>query len=223
MRNAIPRECEAIITVPEEEVEDVLAYVGECEQVWREEYETIEEGLSFQAERVDLPKYMVPEEIRDNLVDAIYACPNGVERYIPTIPDTVETSSNLAIVDIKGGKASVKILTRSARESMKDYRNTALESCFLGTECQFAHSSCHEGSLSGTVRRSSRSESDSCRTGVRHHRSGNSGLRHDFVRSDFGRSAYSRREMRNSVRSQVLRFPDRYACQYAGEIIGLRN
>ena len=130
MRNAIPRECEAIITVPEEEVEDVLAYVGECEQVWREEYETIEEGLSFQAERVDLPKYMVPEEIRDNLVDAIYACPNGVERYIPTIPDTVETSSNLAIVDIKGGKASVKILTRSARESMKDYRNTALESCF---------------------------------------------------------------------------------------------
>ena len=114
-----PRECEAIITVPEEEVEDVLAYVGECEQVWREEYETIEEGLSFQAERVDLPKYMVPEEIRDNLVDAIYACPNGVERYIPTIPDTVETSSNLAIVDIKGGKASVKILTRSARESMK--------------------------------------------------------------------------------------------------------
>ena len=73
---------------------------------------------------------MVPEEIRDNLVDAIYACPNGVERYIPTIPDTVETSSNLAIVDIKGGKASVKILTRSARESMKDYRNTALESCF---------------------------------------------------------------------------------------------
>ena len=130
MRNAIPRECEVVITVPEEEVDDVMAYVGECEQVWRDEYATIEDGLSFKAERVDLPEYMVPEEIRDNLVDAIYACPNGVERYIPTIPDTVETSSNLAIVDVKGGKASVKILTRSARESMKDYRNTALESCF---------------------------------------------------------------------------------------------
>ena len=64
------------------------------------------------------------------MVDAIYACPNGVERYIPTIPDTVETSSNLAIVNIGGGKASIKILTRSARDSMKDYRNTALESCF---------------------------------------------------------------------------------------------
>ena len=130
MRNAIPRECEVVITVPETEVEDVLAFVGECEQVWRDEFATIEEGLSFKAERVELPKYMVPEEIRDNLVDAIYACPNGVERFIPTIPDTVETSSNLAIVEIANGKAAVKVLTRSSRESMKDYRNTAIESCF---------------------------------------------------------------------------------------------
>ena len=73
---------------------------------------------------------MVPDEIRDNLVDAIFACPNGVERFIPTIPDTVETSSNLAIVEIGNGKAAIKVLTRSSRESMKDYRNTAIESCF---------------------------------------------------------------------------------------------
>ena len=52
----------------------------------------------FKAERVELPKMMVPDEIKDNLVDAIYACQNGVMRMIPTIPDTVETSSNLAIV-----------------------------------------------------------------------------------------------------------------------------
>ena len=130
MRNAIPRECEVVITVPETEVEDVLAFVGECEQVWRDEYATIEDGITFTAERVELPKFMVPDEIRDNLVDAIFACPNGVERFIPTIPDTVETSSNLAIVEIGGGKAAIKVLTRSSRESMKDYRNTAIESCF---------------------------------------------------------------------------------------------
>ena len=107
-----------------------LAFVGECEQVWRDEFATIEDGLSFTAERVELPKMMVPDEIRDNLVDAIFACPNGVERFIPTIPDTVETSSNLAIVEIGNGKAAIKVLTRSSRESMKDYRNTAIESCF---------------------------------------------------------------------------------------------
>lgn len=130
MRNAIPRECEAVITVPAEEVDDVIAFVGECEQVWHDEFATIEEGISFTVERVELPKMMVPDEIRDNLVDAIYACPNGVERFIPTIPDTVETSSNLAIVEIGNGRAEIKVLTRSSRDSMKDFRNTAIESCF---------------------------------------------------------------------------------------------
>lgn len=130
MRNAIPRECEVVITVPKSEVEDVKAYVEECQATWRLEFDTIEDNIQFFAEEVELPKMCVPAEIRDNLVDAIYACPNGVERFIPTIPDTVETSSNLAIVRIGGGKADIKVLTRSSLDSMKDYRNTAIESCF---------------------------------------------------------------------------------------------
>ena len=130
MRNAIPRDCEVVITIPAEEKEDVLAYVKECEALWNEEYHIHETPIQFFAEEVELPKMMVPDEIRDNLVDAIFACQNGVMRMIPTIPDTVETSSNLAIVNIAEGKAEVKILSRSSCDSMKDYLNTSLESCF---------------------------------------------------------------------------------------------
>ena len=100
------------------------------EAILGEEKPNQKEKISFKAERVELPAMMVPDEIKDNLVDAIYACQNGVMRMIPTIPDTVETSSNLAIVSIGGGKAEIKILARSSRDSMKDYLNTALESCF---------------------------------------------------------------------------------------------
>ena len=49
---------------------------------------------------------------------------------IPSYPDVVETSSNLAIIDIEGGKASLKVLARSSREDMKDYVVKTLESCF---------------------------------------------------------------------------------------------
>ena len=73
---------------------------------------------------------VVPQEIQDNLVDAIYAAHNGVWRYIPSIPDIVETSSNLAIVDIESGKAAIKILARSSSETVKDELATSLESCF---------------------------------------------------------------------------------------------
>ena len=130
MRNAIPRECEVVITVPASEVDDVMKYVQECEQCWNEEYHVHETPISFKAEKVEMPKMMVPAEIQDNLVDAIYACRNGVYRNIPTIPSTVETSNNLAIVNIADGKADIKVLTRSSRDSMKDALNTSIESCF---------------------------------------------------------------------------------------------
>ncbi len=84
MRNAIPRECEVVITVPAEEEADVLEFVQECEALWNEEYHVHETPISFKAERVELPAMMVPDEIKDNLVDAIYACQNGVMRMIPT-------------------------------------------------------------------------------------------------------------------------------------------
>ncbi len=130
MRNAIPREAEAVITIPADNEEDVLDLVNYCENLFKEEYHVTDPSISFTAEKVALPKGEVPEEIQDNLVDAIFACQDGVTRMIPTIPDTVETSSNLAIITIEGGKADVKILARSSSDSMKEYLTTSLESCF---------------------------------------------------------------------------------------------
>ena len=110
--------------------EELLGLVKYCEDLFNEEYAAIETPISFTAERVELPAGEVPEEIQDNLIDAIFACQNGVTRMIPTVPDTVETSSNLAIITIGGGKAAIKILARSSSDSMKEYLTTSLESCF---------------------------------------------------------------------------------------------
>ena len=63
-------------------------------------------------------------------MDAIYACHDGVIRMIPSIPSKVETSSNLAIVDITDTKAEIKVLARSSSESMKDYIVTTVSSAF---------------------------------------------------------------------------------------------
>ena len=130
MRNAIPREAHAVITIPAENEEELLGLVKYCENLFNEEYSAIETPISFTAERVELPAGEVPEEIQDNLIDAIFACQNGVTRMIPTVPDTVETSSNLAIITIGEGKAAIKILARSSSDSMKEYLTTSLESCF---------------------------------------------------------------------------------------------
>ena len=108
MRNAIPREACAVLAIPAENEEELLGLVKYCEDLFNEEFSAIETPISFTAERVELPAGEVPEEIQDNLIDAIFACQNGVTRMIPTVPDTVETSSNLAIITIGGGKAEIR-------------------------------------------------------------------------------------------------------------------
>lgn len=140
MRNAIPRDAEVVMTLPKENVEDLKSLAADYQETFNDEYKGIEEGIQVIVEETELPANVLPQEIQDNLVDAIYAAHNGVWRYIPSIPNIVETSSNLAIVDIAGGKASVKILARSSSETVKDEISTSLESCFsmAGMKVEFS-------------------------------------------------------------------------------------
>jgi len=131
MRNAIPREAEAVLTLP---AENVAALKETVETEWQrdlfEEYGTVEPNLQIEVTEVPLPATLVPEEIQDNLVDSLLACHNGVLRFIPHLPTIVETSSNLAIVEIVDGHAFFKVLVRSSRDSMRQNCVDTLEACF---------------------------------------------------------------------------------------------
>ncbi|MBO5538745.1 MAG: aminoacyl-histidine dipeptidase [Prevotella sp.] len=130
MRNAIPFKAETVLTLPKENVEALRELCADYLETFTDEYKTIESGIEVIVEEVEAPKTEVPVEIQDNIIDAIYACHNGVIRMIPSYPTVVETSSNLAIIDIAEGKAAIKILARSSREDMKAYIVSTLESCF---------------------------------------------------------------------------------------------
>ena len=130
MRNAIPREAVALLTLPKESVADLKDLAEYCQNLFNEEFGSIETPIVLSLEETKLPKGVVPEEIQDNIVSSVFACHDGVLRMIPTIPDTVETSSNLSIVTVKEGNASIEFLIRSSSDSMKEYLSTTLESCF---------------------------------------------------------------------------------------------
>ena len=121
MRNAIPNSCVVVLTVPAENVEATKELVEDWKEQIVEDYYGIEDAIEFFCEDVETPKTEVPADIQDNLIVAIYACHDGVIRMIPTIPTKVETSSNLAIINITDSKAEMLILARSSSESMKDY------------------------------------------------------------------------------------------------------
>lgn len=140
MRNAIPRTAQVVLTIQPENLDDLKELVAYCQDVFQQEFRGVEEGISLTLETCDKPTMQVPEEIQDNLVDAIMACHDGVLRNIPSIPSVVETSSNLGIIDIADGDAKVLVLARSSNETMMEYIQEMQQCCFsmAGMKVEFS-------------------------------------------------------------------------------------
>lgn len=130
LRNAIPREAFAIVTIPAENVEALTELVEDYALTYSHEYSGIEPNMKLTVEKTELPKTLIPEEIQDNLINAIEASPNGVAGMLHEFPSIVETSTNLASVESSDGKIEVKFLTRSSSETRKQALDSSIESLF---------------------------------------------------------------------------------------------
>ncbi|MDD4515913.1 aminoacyl-histidine dipeptidase [Massilibacteroides sp.] len=130
LRNAIPRETFAVITIPGDNAEALWEIVSDYQDMYKTEYAGIEDNISFVATEEPLPSSLIPEEIQDDLINAVEACQNGVISMLSDFPGTVESSSNLALVKIANGLVDIKILVRSSSESRKQAVCSSLESVF---------------------------------------------------------------------------------------------
>ena len=130
LRNAIPREAEAVVVIPQVRAKKFLAFVEDFKRTIQHESCFIEKGIVFGAAETEMPQKLMPEPAQDDLINAIVACHNGVYRMIPDAPEVVETSSNLSIVTANDGIAEVKILARSSSETQKYTLASELESTF---------------------------------------------------------------------------------------------
>lgn len=145
LRNAIPREAVAVITIPGDNVEAFWELVADYQDMFREEYAGIEDKINFVAEMVDLPSTLIPEEIQDDLINAIEGCQNGVISMLHDFPGTVESSSNLSIVKTSDELIEIKILVRSSSESRKDAICSSLESIFSMAGAKVEESGAYNG------------------------------------------------------------------------------
>ena len=142
LRNAIPREATAVITIPAEGVDEIMDLVAEYENLFVAEYDGVEDNIQLTATEVECPATELPEDVQDFLIHAITACPHGVYRVIPEMPDVVETSNNLAMLVTEDNCVTVMCLTRSSVESRKEELQSIIESVFAmaGAEVVFSGS-----------------------------------------------------------------------------------
>ena len=130
LRNAIPRESFALVTVDTASKEFFLLNTGRLISNIKEEFSTIESNLIIEIQETQHPEKVMEIGVQEGFLKSIYAAFNGVYRMSPDIENLVETSNNIARVIVKSGQIKIKCLTRSSSETNKIDLANSLKSAF---------------------------------------------------------------------------------------------
>ena len=130
LRNAIPRESFAIVTIDTISKEAFLFETSLLINNIKEEFLTLEPKLTVDIQEITAPEKVIELGVQEGLIKSIYAAHNGVYRMSPDIADLVETSNNIARVIVKNGHIKIGCLTRSSSESNKSDLANSLKSAF---------------------------------------------------------------------------------------------
>ncbi|MDO4681198.1 MAG: aminoacyl-histidine dipeptidase [Lautropia sp.] len=118
LRNAIPREAQALIALPDEAAfQAAKQKLAELQKIVHDNLSAADHGLDMTLE----PAGEVHEVIEDaqRILDVLRGLHNGVDRMSPAIAGLVETSSNLAAVVCQDGALKIHCLLRSSSEPQK--------------------------------------------------------------------------------------------------------
>jgi dipeptidase D len=119
LRNVIPRNTQAALTVPAVQAEALTKKIATGGATIRAEFAATDPEIRISAQACPLPPAVIAAEPARKLIEALFACPNGVVFMSPDVPGLTETSSNLAAVKTAGGVATITTLQRSAVDSRK--------------------------------------------------------------------------------------------------------
>ncbi|QWV94254.1 aminoacyl-histidine dipeptidase [Geomonas oryzisoli] len=115
MRNAIPRECGAIIYLAPEQAANAQALVAELAATFAAELPTVDPGVQLTLERAEAgPATVMEPQLQRLVLKTIAALPSGVQRMSADIAGLVETSTNVSVI---GTERDELVLITSQRSS----------------------------------------------------------------------------------------------------------
>lgn len=146
LRNAIAREAEAYIIVPNVQKEQLVAELNIYSSEVEFEYERTEPNLILDHNSAPVPGLVLTQACQENFLNMLVACPHGVLEMSTRMPDMVETSTNLAAVQFtKDTKALVTTSQRSELESRKHMAAQMVRTVFEMAGAQVKHSDGYPG------------------------------------------------------------------------------
>ncbi|MCL6269606.1 aminoacyl-histidine dipeptidase [Sansalvadorimonas sp. 2012CJ34-2] len=137
--NAIPREADAVIALPEDKLAEAEAKLDSFAAELCNEYQAVDAGLTLSVAAVESADSVLSLADQRKWLDALHVCPNGVIRMSDAIEGVVETSANLGVAKIENGEIQVQVLPRSLVDSACDDTRDSVKGLFTlaGAEVSF--------------------------------------------------------------------------------------
>jgi dipeptidase D len=121
LRNAIPRESFATVTVPSSQSIEFQQAIAKLFGQIQQDYQTTDPEMVVKIEPFDEPLAAVMDPAsQQQFLAAVATAPNGVHKMSEAVSGLVETSTNLSKVELNDGQASIQFLTRSSVEVGRD-------------------------------------------------------------------------------------------------------
>lgn len=136
LRNAIPREATAIITVSASDLSEFKSLFGVQVATLKEEYKSIESAINIQSKEINSAEKVMSDSDFSKIINLLCSVHNGVFRMSPDIDGLVEASSSLARIIIKNGTFTSQSLQRSSVESTKAEVAMAIRCAFENIGCE---------------------------------------------------------------------------------------
>ena len=113
-RNAIPRDAEAVLLIPSADVESTKAIVAELQKKMQTEYAKTDPGFNLSLMAESNANLASSTKTTRLAIDTVFAYPHGVAEMSKDIDGLVETSNNMATINIEDGKLVILSNQRSS-------------------------------------------------------------------------------------------------------------
>lgn len=130
LRNAIPRDAEVVLAIPENIFNKVQEAVLQRWRVLRESLINEEPNVELIVSPVDVCNQAASVEASLCWLDAVAHCPNGVIAMSDSMADVVQTSSNFASFQLTQGEFVAACLLRSSLDTARDQLAEAIAEIF---------------------------------------------------------------------------------------------
>ena len=112
--NALSRDARAVICSFPEDREAIMGKIGKLKADLVNEYKYLEPDISLKLEELEKLSEVISEESTGKAIDLLLSLPHGIAAMTPKIPELVETSNNLATMEIIDDVLEVLLSIRSS-------------------------------------------------------------------------------------------------------------